>query len=409
MSGSAGSADVLVVGGGIVGAATAYFLAQRGFKTLLLEGRSWAWGASGRNPGFQWLHTRKAGLQMELAMAGRRLSDRLAEELDGFEFRRSGGMIYFFDEKQRPLMESFVAERRAAGLPMELIDGAAARAHCPALSPKVLGASFNPLDAHQDTRALVEAFARAAERAGATVRTGVPVDRLLVEKGRVVGAAAGEETFHAGTVVLATGVWTAKLLEPLSVAVPIAAMRLQVIETEPARFRFEPLLYGPTALKQYAFIRDLEGYSEAGATHPLEARHPGIEFLELAAQRADGRVLLGCPMDFPGLDDRPTVAGIGLTLAVLAERMPALADLSIERVWAGLLPQTPDALPILGPVPGLEGLVLNAGHVFGNLAGPISGLMVAQKLAGERPQFDLSLFAYDRPGLRANNEQHRRW
>jgi glycine/D-amino acid oxidase-like deaminating enzyme len=186
-------------------------------------------------------------------------------------------------------------------------------------------------------------------------------------------------------------------------------MRLQVIETEPAPFRFEPLLYGPTALKQYAFIRDLEGYSEAAATHPLEARHPGIEFLELAAQRADGRVLLGCPMDFPGLDDRPTVAGIGLTLAVLAERMPALADLSIERVWAGLLPQTPDALPILGPVPGLEGLVLNAGHVFGNLAGPISGLMVAQKLAGERPQFDLSLFAYDRPGLRANNEQHRRW
>ena len=80
---SAGSADVLVVGGGIVGAATAYFLARRGFKTVLLEGRSLAWGASGRNPGFQWLHTRKAGVQMELAMAGRRLSDRLAEELDG--------------------------------------------------------------------------------------------------------------------------------------------------------------------------------------------------------------------------------------------------------------------------------------------------------------------------------------
>jgi glycine/D-amino acid oxidase-like deaminating enzyme len=60
-------------------------------------------------------------------------------------------------------------------------------------------------------------------------------------------------------------------------------------------------------------------------------------------------------------------------------------------------------------VPGLEGLVLNAGHVFGNVAGPISGLMVSQKLAGERTEFDLSLLAFDRPGLRANNEQHRRW
>ena len=67
-------------------------------------------------------HRMEPRLQMELAMAGRRLSDRLAEELDGFEFRRSGGMIYFFDEEQRPLMENFVAERRAAGLPMELLD-----------------------------------------------------------------------------------------------------------------------------------------------------------------------------------------------------------------------------------------------------------------------------------------------
>jgi glycine/D-amino acid oxidase-like deaminating enzyme len=404
-----GAADVLVVGGGIVGTATAYFLAQRGFKTVLLEGQSWAWGASGRNPGFQWLHTRKAGLQMELALAGRILSDRLAEELDGFEFRRGGGMIYFFDEAQEPLMECFVAERRAAGLPMELIDGAAARALCPALSPKVLGASFNPIDAHQNTKLLVEALARAAERAGATVRTGVQVDRLLVEKGRIVGASAGEETFLAGTTVLATGVWTTKLLEPLGVKVPITAMRLQVVETEPAPIRFEPMLYGPTALKQYAFIRDLDGYSEDGTIHPLEARHPGLEFLELAVQRADGRILLGCPMDFPGLDDRPTVGGVGLTLAVMAERMPPIADLAVERVWAGLLPQTPDALPILGPVPGLEGLVLNAGHVFGNVAGPISGLMVAQKLAGERTEFDLSLFSFDRPGLKANNEQHRRW
>jgi glycine/D-amino acid oxidase-like deaminating enzyme len=403
------SADVIVVGGGIVGAATAYFLAQRGLKPMLLEGQGWGWGASGRNPGFQWLHTRKTGLQMELGLAGRRLSDRLAEELDDFEFRRSGGMIYYFEESQEPLMESFVAERREAGLPMELIDGTAARRHCSALSEKVLGASFNPLDAHQDTRRLVESLARAAERAGAILREGVQADSLLIEKGRVVGVAAGGHSFRAATVVLATGVWTAKLLAPLGINVPITAMRLQVIETEPAPFRFEPLLYGPTALKQYAFIRDLPGYSEEGTTHPLEAKYPGIEFLELAAQRADGRVLLGCPMDFVGLDDRPTVGGIGLTLAILAERMPSIAKLAVERVWAGLLPQTPDALPILGPVPGLDGLLLNAGHVFGNVAGPISGLMIAQSLAGEKTEFDLGLFSLGRDGLKADNEQHRRW
>ncbi len=83
--------DVIVIGAGIVGASTAYFLAQKGFRTLVIEGESPAWGASGRNPGFLWLHTRKAGIQMQLGLAGRRLADRLCEELDDFEMRPSGG------------------------------------------------------------------------------------------------------------------------------------------------------------------------------------------------------------------------------------------------------------------------------------------------------------------------------
>jgi glycine/D-amino acid oxidase-like deaminating enzyme len=217
------------------------------------------------------------------------------------------------------------------------------------------------------------------------------------------------DSFMADRVVLAAGSWTPKLLAPHGIEVPITAMRLQVVETEPAPFRFAPLLYGPTALKRYAFIRDLPGYSDVGTTHPLEGTFDGLEFLELAVQREDGRLLLGCPMDFPGLDDRPTVAGVALTLAVLSDAMPAIKSLAVERVWAGLLPQTPDALPIIGPVPDIEGLLLNAGHVFGNLAGPVSGKMVAQAVTGEATDFDLALFRLDRPGLRGNNDQHRRW
>jgi glycine/D-amino acid oxidase-like deaminating enzyme len=186
-------------------------------------------------------------------------------------------------------------------------------------------------------------------------------------------------------------------------------MRLQVAETAPAPFKIGPILYGPTAVKQYAFIRELADYSDAGATHSLESLFPGIEFLELASQRADGRILLGCPMDFPGYDDRPTVGGLALTLAIMGEALPGIRDLAVERIWAGLLPQTPDALPVVDPSPGIEGLVVNAGHVFGNLAGPLSGKLVAQALTGETPDFDLAQFALNRPGLRVNHEEHRRW
>jgi glycine/D-amino acid oxidase-like deaminating enzyme len=403
------SVDVIVVGGGIVGAATAYFLAQRKLRVLLIEAETPAWGASGRNPGYQWLHTRRAGLQMELGLAGRRLADRLAQELDGFEFRPCGGMIYFFDERQRPLFETLVAERRAAGLPMELLDAKQARAHCPALSERVAGATWNPLDAHQNTQKLVDALVASAERQGARILRKTRVESLIMDGRRCLGVRTATDSFMADRVVLAAGSWTPKLLAPHGIEVPITAMRLQVVETEPAPFRFAPLLYGPTALKQYAFIRDLPGYSDVGTTHPLEGTFDGLEFLELAVQREDGRLLLGCPMDFPGLDDRPTVAGVALTLAVLSDAMPAIKSLAVERVWAGLLPQTPDALPIIGPVPDIEGLLLNAGHVFGNLAGPVSGKMVAQAVTGEATDFDLALFRLDRPGLRGNNDQHRRW
>jgi glycine/D-amino acid oxidase-like deaminating enzyme len=222
-----------------------------------------------------------------------------------------------------------------------------------------------------------------------------------------VRTAAGD--FTAGTVILAAGSWTPRLLAPHGIETPITAMRLQVVETEPAPIRFLPMLYGPTALKQYSFIRDLPGYTDAGTTHPLESTFDGVEFLELAVQREDGRILLGCPMDFPGLDDRPTVSGLALTLAVLSEALPPIKSLAVERIWAGLLPQTPDALPIIGSIPGIEGLILNAGHVFGNLAGPLSGKILAQSMTGETPDFDLQHFRFDRPGLRINNDQHRRW
>ncbi len=402
--------DVIIVGAGIVGASTAYFLARKGFRILLIEGESPAWGASGRNPGFLWLHTRKTGIQVELGLAGRRLADKLREELDDFEMRPSGGMIYFHDERQEPLFRAFIAERRQAGLPMELIDGKTAREYCPVLSERVLGASWNPLDAHQNTAKLVEVLTQGAKRHGAALRTGCHVESLAVEGERCLGVVTSSgEMIPGGKIVVAAGAWSPRLLAPLGLDLPIAAMRLQVVETEPAPFRFEPLLYGPTALKQYAYIRELSGYHEESAWHPMERQLPGIEFLELAAQRKDGRLRLGCPMDFPGLDDRPTVGGIAMALAILSENLPAIRGLAIERIYAGLLPETPDALPIIDTAPGIEGLAINAGHVFGNLAGPLSGKILAESLAGEASEFDVNDFRLDRPALRANQETHGRW
>ncbi|HEX2090619.1 MAG TPA: FAD-binding oxidoreductase [Actinomycetota bacterium] len=402
------SGKVVIVGAGVVGASTAYFLAQRGFDVEVIEGREPAWGASGRNPGFVWLHMRAEGTQMELALAGRRLYDQLIQELDDFEFRPSGGMIYFF-EHQADLFPAFVQNRVAAGLPMELLDAAAAREVCEVLPPSIAGATYNPLDAHVHPTRLVEALSAAAQRAGARFTHATPVAELDVSDGRCRGVVTADGRSEADIVVLAGGVWTGRLLEPHGLRIPLVPMRLQVMETEPADVRFRPILYGPTAIKQYDFTKQLPGYSADDFTHPLEATVPGVELLELVAQRRDGRVLLGCPMDFPDFDDRTTVAGIGLTLAVLSDHLPFIRSLPLARSWAGLLPETPDALPILGPVEGLDGLVLATGHVFGMSGGAISGKLLAQHLAGEPTDLDLSPFRFERESLGELAAAHRRW
>src|SRR4051794_32089756 len=119
--------DVIVVGAGIAGAASACYLAGAGLDVTLVERERPAAGASGRNPGFLWMQTKTPGPAMTLARRGRTFMTTLASELDDFGFRPCGGMILVRDERLLEVAARFVLDRRAAGLEVELIDRAAVR------------------------------------------------------------------------------------------------------------------------------------------------------------------------------------------------------------------------------------------------------------------------------------------
>ena len=170
---------IVVVGGGLVGTATAYFAAREGLSVTLLEQEAVGYGASGRNPGFVWLHCRNPGWALEVSMAGRRLYDDLVRDLPvPFEFRAEGGLIYFTTPEQGRVFEEFVARRRDDGLDMELIDGAEVRRQVGPIRPDVLGASFCANDAQINTPTVVAALAAGARAEGADVREGVTVTAL---------------------------------------------------------------------------------------------------------------------------------------------------------------------------------------------------------------------------------------
>ncbi len=400
------SAPVIIVGGGIVGCSTAYFLAREGIPVVLLEQHEVAWGASGRNPGFVWLHCRNPGFALDISLAARKLYPQLVEELPlPFEFRESGGLIFYLTPDQGDVVEEFVAARRRDGLPMEMIEGADVRRLVPPIREDVLGASYCPADAHINTPLFVRSLAEGARRHGADIREGVTVTTLARDGDRVVGVDTDAGRIEGSAVVVAAGAWTRRLLRANGLDAPIGAERLGVIGTRPMDMRIEPVVYGPLAAKQYTLFRDLASYDDAHFTSPYE--EGGVEMLELVAQRATGEVLLGCPMDYPSeLDDAPTLEGLLATARAIAEDFPGLRGAPIDRVWAGLLPYTPDTLPIIDePAPGL---FVASGHVFGNAAGPMTGVLLSQLIRGLTPEIDLTEVRLDR-GLDLPDGSVARW
>jgi glycine/D-amino acid oxidase-like deaminating enzyme len=400
--------DVLIVGGGIVGAASAYHLARSGVSVTLVEAERLAFGATGRNLGFIWVHTRKAGPELELVMSTRAGIEDLVGELDfPVDLLTNGGLVFFHDERQASVMQEFVTRRNADGVPLLLLSGDEARELAPLLPPSVLGATFCPLDAQVEPTRWVQAFAAAASRHGAVIREGVRVSALLRDGDRIIGAETSDGRIEAANVVLAAGGWAPELASTVGLELPIHPMRLQIVQTLPMPAETRHVIYGATALKQYAVFQDLPSFDDSLFVNEVEWRHDML-LLESFCQKADGSYLLGCSMDYPGFRWDADLRGVSLINEVLMDHVPRFREAGFAKAWAGILPFTVDNLPIIDRLPGIDGLIVAAGHVFGNGAGPTTGQLVAALVTGGQPVISLQPFQAQRPGLRISAE-HSVW
>ena len=167
-----------------------------------------------------------------------------------------------------------------------------------------------------------------------------------------------------------------------------------MLATVPRPLDIRPVVYGPLAAKQYALFTDLPRGTSTTSSLPYETE-AGNWMLQLVSQRANGETLLGCPMDYPdGVTHDVTLKGLQDTSLAILDDFPGLRDVAIDRMWAGVLPFTSDQHPDRRLRP--PGLFLAAGHIFGNAAGPMTGKVVGQMLAGKEPEIDMSPCRWDR-------------
>ena len=375
------SPDVVVVGAGVVGAACAYHLARAGVGVRLLERSYIGSGSSGACEGNVLAWDKELDRELPLAARSADLWEQLARELpDDFEYDRKGSVVVA--ETEEELIASAERARVLAGLGVagEVLDAEALRREEPHVAEDLPGGVLYPGDAQLEPRLATAAFVRAAVRAGAELSLDTPIERIIREpSGRATAVETASGAISCGAVVVATGVWTAELLETCGLSVPVTPRKGQIVvlERSPVVFR-----------------RKL---SEAGYVAAVEADDAALQIAMVVESTPSGTALLGSSRQHVGFDRDIDLSVAGAIARRAARFFPVLRSARALRVYAGLRPLTPDHLPIIGPFAEAPNVCVATGHEGAGIGlAPATGELVAAWYTGARSAVPLSWFSPDR-------------
>jgi sarcosine oxidase subunit beta len=351
------SAEVVVVGGGIIGASALYHLTAAGCRdTVLLERDTLGSGSTGAAAGGIRAQFSDE-LNIRIAIESISRFKGFAEEIGADIGYRQSGYLFLLPSDAVAGFEAAVALQRSLGVPTRMITLDEAAALVPQLSlDGVAAATFNPIDGSADPGAAVQGYIDAARRHGAAVFQGVTADRVLRRNGRVVGLATSSGAIATNRVICAAGVWSGELAATAGVSLPVRAERRYIFQTA--------------------------SHDDLPAELPLI-----IDFATgFYIHRERSRLLLGGP--WPTTEELAPIA---------LARVPALAELPIRAGWSGLYEMSPDHNAIVGQAADPAGFLYAAGFSgHGFQQGPVIGRYLADLALHRDPSFDLSALSVDR-------------
>lgn len=401
-------ADVVVIGGGIAGSAITYQLAKRKTKVMLFEKGSIGDEQSGRAWGFvrqQGRSPREIPIMMESVKMWRSLSKELNSDV---EWIQGGNLAAAYDKKRLQKLEEWCAVGKEYGLDVKMLSGPQVHNMIPRATGSFIGGMYTKSDGHAEPLKTTLAFARAAQENGANITTQCAVIGIETTNGQVTGVITEKGLVRCSVVVCAAGAWSHKVARMASISLPYRVVRSTVAETTPTEaitplcfwtpglsFRQRPngsFYVASSARSDYDI--DLEFFRDIRLFLPNFIKNRRLFRIRLGKElfRDLLRTLPWPSTIHQTLDEEPipNYDSIAATMKRFHELFPFLDSVRIQRVWAGKIDATPDAVPVMGEVKKPKGFIFATGFSgHGFAMGPVVGRVISELILDGKPSVDL--------------------
>ena len=384
------SAQAVIIGGGIIGCAAAYYLAKEIDDVILIEKKCIAGESSGANYGMVWQQTRQDGYDLAAARRSLEIYPQLCREVFDLdiEYEEKGGMTLFFTDLQAEAAKGYVEYKNSLGVPVRLLSGKETRSLEPALSSRVTGSLFCAEEAQLNPFYTTLAFARAAQKEGATIYQGVEVLSINLDRGAVCSISTSEGKIFTNHVINAAGSWAGTVGAMVGLKVPVFPHRLQSLVTEQIPKLLTRTIQGSRIARtsEEAAKTFQYAYDTTGGNRPCINQQPPAECiiessLFYAKPTVNANIVLGTACDFAGYNRETSYEALAVIAHMAKMIIPRLKDVNIIRSWANFDPWTADGIPIVGET-GVKGFFIAAGHGTGMSHAPATGEALAGLITG---------------------------
>lgn len=367
--------DVVVIGGGVMGLSTSYYLLKGGKRVLLIEKEQIGAGASGACDDMILLQSKKPGISLQLAFESMEMYRGLSKELEmDVEFETRGGMILIENAQQLAVMEEYVEQQKMYGLEVDIIDKKEVMKRQPHVRDGIIASTYSNRDSQVNPLKVMRGFLKKSNQLGIVVIKGTAIKEISPFKDYWKLTFENGQAVETQCIVNAAGAWTPQIGKMIGIEIPIIPKKGQIAVTEQIPPIGETNVWSAeyivSKLKPELNKKKNDIYGELGI---------GFSF----TQTTDGNYLIGSTRENAGYDRETNLTALNILVKQAVSFFPIMKNVNIIRSFAGLRPASEDGKPIIGEVESRKGFYIASGHEGDGIAlAPITGKLLSDMIRG---------------------------